>query len=125
MERNWVGTYLVRKLAVGLLREGVLEGVRSWDVQLQKALQIVLQSALASRVGDITEPGLLYEDVRIKLHHGISLDHLMARVELRGVQGYKYVCSNSDHCENTLLEFMLTDGGGFIGRIRKRTELSY
>lgn len=96
-ERNWVGVFLVRKLAVGVLEDGLKRGTVSWDVTLAKTLSIVMVAALASRAGDVTVaplegqklPYLCYKDVVIKLVGGNAVENLVAEVVIRNEKGYK------------------------------------
>ncbi|KAH7393383.1 hypothetical protein BKA64DRAFT_755535 [Cadophora sp. MPI-SDFR-AT-0126] len=53
-ERQWVGVLVVRLIATRFIHYAINEGgVRNWDVAWSKIASLVLQSALASRCGDI------------------------------------------------------------------------
>jgi hypothetical protein len=53
MAKQWVGLMVIRLIVTRFLSFAINEGVRNWDVAWSKVSSIVLQSALASRCGDI------------------------------------------------------------------------
>jgi hypothetical protein len=92
-----VGAFLTRQMVMAILQEALEEGTTNWDKTIQKALSILLLSALSCRVGDITKttgethdlPFLCYNDITIKLVKGVSLENLEAKVTIRNEKGQK------------------------------------
>ena len=92
---------MVKKLSLANLADAWQNGTRSWDVTLTRSLLVVMQAALASRIGDITNtktthddgdlPHLRYSDITLKFHHGLDLEHLAAKIVIRGEKGFKSV----------------------------------
>lgn len=53
MAKQWVGVMVIRLILKRFISFSINEGVRNWDVAWSKVASLVLQSALASRCGDI------------------------------------------------------------------------
>jgi hypothetical protein len=93
----WVGVYILRKLTVAMLVDGLENGAMNWDVTLSKVTSIILQSALSSRSGDLATdplddqplPFLCYEDITLKLVGGDRLENLVAKFVIRNEKGAK------------------------------------
>jgi hypothetical protein len=96
-QKNWVGTFLVRRLVTALIEDALKNGTINWDVVMSKALSIVMVAALASRAGDVTVaqldgqtlPFLCYNDITIKLKGGRAVEDLEAQVVIRNEKGAK------------------------------------
>ena len=96
-ENHWVGVSLVKIMADAILDNALEHGTRNWDVTVQHLLMLILLSSLQCRAGDITKwfkddqplPFLAYQDVRLKLVGGSSIQDLEARVTIRNEKRYK------------------------------------
>jgi hypothetical protein len=88
---QWVGSLLLRRLVVALLREAYDEGTTNWDKTIQKTLSLLLIGALSCRSGDIMKdqrdthplPFLCYDDITIKLVGGNEIENLEAIFVIR------------------------------------------
>lgn len=96
-QRNWVGVFIVRKIATAMLIDALTRGTLNWDVTLSKLTSIVLTAALLVRSGDILAdslddqplPYLCYQDITLKLVGGQDIEHLVAEVVIRNEKGKK------------------------------------
>ena len=97
-EKQWVGVFMICRLTLMLMQDGLVNGTPSWDVTLSKVLAIVLMVALSSRAGDVTKgrhdsqklPFLCYKDVTLLLHQGSTIDDLIGKFVIRGEKDHKY-----------------------------------
>lgn len=88
---QWIGSVLVRRLITVIFREAINEGTGNWDKPIQRALSLLLISALSCRSGDIMTstrdtqklPFLCYNDITVKLVGGNGLENLEAEVLIR------------------------------------------
>ena len=88
---QWVGSLLICRLIIAIFWEALHEGTPTWDKTIQKALSLLLISALSCRSGDIMVaalgdqplPFLYYNDVTIKLVGGTELNNLEALIVIR------------------------------------------
>ncbi|OBT86748.1 hypothetical protein VE02_06282 [Pseudogymnoascus sp. 03VT05] len=95
---QWIGVILVRRLITAILEDAIDNGSTNWDKTLQKALSLLLISALSCRSGDIMTstmdtqklPFLCYDDITIKLVGGDGLEHLQADVLIRNEKKRKH-----------------------------------
>ncbi|KAL6413398.1 hypothetical protein AUP68_02907 [Ilyonectria robusta] len=98
-EPLWITSDIIRRMNNAIIRDAMENGTVSWDHDLQQALQLCMQSALAARAGDITRSKkyvgnecLLYKDVQVKLVTKDGEEKLWAVITMRSVKGFKYVC---------------------------------
>lgn len=90
--KEWVGVTLVSRLVAALFEQALEKGTLNWDCTIQKALCVILMSAIACRSGDITrdhndthsDPYLMWQDIEITMSPGgKEVEDLEATVMLR------------------------------------------
>ncbi|KFY59512.1 hypothetical protein V496_05667, partial [Pseudogymnoascus sp. VKM F-4515 (FW-2607)] len=95
---QWIGSVLVRRLITVIFQDAINEGTGNWDKPIQRALSILLISALSCRSGDIMTstrdtqkiPFLCYNDITVKLVGGDGLENLEAEVLIRNEKKKKH-----------------------------------
>lgn len=96
-ERRWVGTRMVARMVQALYQDALFNGTKSWDITLVQVQSLLLHTALACRVGDISSspldrhalPFLTYGDITMKLSGGRKVDHLTMSIRIRNAKGCK------------------------------------
>ena len=97
MDKNWLGSFLTRKLTYGLLVDALENGTIQWTTVITKVLSMVIAAATGARAGDIMKdpldvhelPFLCYRDITLKLSDGDSLDNMVAQIVIRNGKGHK------------------------------------
>ncbi len=56
-EALWLSSQMVKRMAMAVFSDAMLNGTKSWDATLSGLLALVMQAALASRAGDIKRSG--------------------------------------------------------------------
>jgi hypothetical protein len=97
-ERAWLGANIMTKIVHHYIQDCLDNGCLDWDISLVKLQNMVLVTALACRVGDVTKgardrhklPYLVYGDIDIKLvRGGTTIDDLNMMVTLRNEKANK------------------------------------
>lgn len=93
---QWIGFLTLRSLLVSYVKDGLANGVTSWDVRISRWLSIVLQSSADSRAGEVVrsdnydgEEFMKWEDVEVKLVGGTQFEHLQAQATILWEKGSK------------------------------------
>ncbi|KFY80705.1 hypothetical protein V499_00479 [Pseudogymnoascus sp. VKM F-103] len=90
-ESNWVGSILIRRMAISSIADAASNGVYNWDKVVQRILRNVLLASLSCRIGDIMRDDLddeefsylYYDDIIMKLVGGNKVENLEALISIR------------------------------------------
>jgi len=96
-EKQWVGAFVLRKIATAILHNALHEGTLCWDVTLSRIASVVLTAALSARAGDVARdplddqplPYLCFKDITIKFVDGLEIENLVAHVIIRNEKSKK------------------------------------
>lgn len=97
---QWLGFLTLRSLLLSYVSDGLVNGVRSWDVRVSRWLSVVFQSSADSRSGEIVKSAsydkfkggdkfMRWKDVEIQLVGGSQFEHLQARATILWEKGGK------------------------------------
>lgn len=93
---QWIGFLTLRSLLVSYIKDGLTNGVTSWDVRVSRWLSIVLQSSADSRAGEVArsdnydgEQFMKWADIEIKLVGGTRFENLQAQATILWEKGSK------------------------------------
>lgn len=96
-----LGVYFVRQMSRGMIQHALDGHLPSWDSAILFTLAIIVQAALNCRLGDILahnnieewpkeqEPSLTYDDVKLVLEGGTSIEDIKGEWTIRNAKGSK------------------------------------
>jgi hypothetical protein len=95
-ESQWVGFLTLRSMMKAYIKDGLSNGVNSWDIRISRWLSIVLQSSADSRAGEIVQTlgykgreFMAWQDIEIKLVGGSGFEYLQAQGTILWEKGSK------------------------------------